>query len=548
MSRTRNVRPMLALAGLMALMAASPASPQQPGAVQAVQQLLLQRIQPGAPLAQYLEFLRNDFVILDADSDGEISQRDIDLHTVMEGVQARTQAIQASMRYDLDGDGFVTEDEIRRCMTYDLRGQIGLAATNKLNKPPNSAVAATTDAVGKQIDLMVRNIMALDADKDGKVSLAEGAKFGASGNQGRGANGQAARARQLLTIDGASKGTLALAEYQAEGEALFRQIDTDKDSVVSQQELMDYRTRAERVGCEMPAASEKAKVVLLSSYQTEALSSVALGSQDSVVHAGRIVVEPGNEPIYVVIASYSPTIWQFSGAVERVERVMMESTGTGPNRSDANQRSLVGATGIAREKISFFSKSRCLSYFSEAPSSASLQTVAAVRSGTGKTPEMVAAKYSVAGFKVPSGEIESVRDQSQGALIIEKTQGTLKVIGNMSGIIVQAGPSRAKDEMYRFSPGGVVEIDSKTVVSSVPAISYEVLPQQAGLVQLLASGALKQNSLGEYIVREKIRFPAGLAGAHSVTFLVMNGTPYPDGDPGHSCVIMEETGQKKGCR
>jgi hypothetical protein len=88
------------------------------------------------------------------------------------------------------------------------------------------------------------------------------------------------------------------------------------------------------------------------------------------------------------------------------------------------------------------------------------------------------------------------------------------------------------------------------VVSSVPAARYEVLPQQAGLVQLLASGALKQNSLGEYIVREKIRFPAGLHGAHSVTILVIKGVPYPDGDPGHSCVIVEETGEKKGggCR
>ena len=104
--------------------------------------------------------------------------------------------------------------------------------------------------------------------------------------------------------------------------------------------------------------------------------------------------------------------------------------------------------------------------------------------------------------------------------------------------------------MYRFSPGGVTEIDPKTVVGSVPAASYEVLPQQAGLVQLLASGDLKQNSVGEYIVRQKIRFPAGLYGAHSVTFLVMKGTPYPDGDPGHSCVIVEESGEKKGagCR
>ena len=221
-----------------------------------------------------------------------------------------------------------------------------------------------------------------------------------------GASGQAARARQLLTIDAASKGTLTLAEYQAVGEALFRQIDTDKDGMVSQQELMDFRTRAERAGCEMPAASDKARVVVLSSYETEALSSVTLGSQDNVVHAGRVVVEPGNEPIYVVIASYSPTIWQFSGAVERVERLVMASARTGPNSGDPNQRSLVGATGIAQDKVSFFSKSNCLTYFSETPSSASLQTVAAIRSGTGKTPETVAAKYSVAVFKVPSGGID----------------------------------------------------------------------------------------------------------------------------------------------
>jgi len=39
-------------------------------------------------------------------------------------------------------------------------------------------------------------------------------------------------------------------------------------------------------------------------YQTEALSSVTLGSQDAVVHAGRVVVEPGPEPLYIVISTY----------------------------------------------------------------------------------------------------------------------------------------------------------------------------------------------------------------------------------------------------
>jgi hypothetical protein len=117
---------------------------------------------------------------------------------------------------------------------------------------------------------------------------------------------------------------------------LFRQIDTDKDGVVSPQEVTDFHTRAERVGCEMPAASEKAKVVMLSSYDTEALSSVTLGSQDNVIHAGRVVVEPGSEPLYVVIATYSPTVWQFSGAVERVERLVMTSSRSDPNGGEPN--------------------------------------------------------------------------------------------------------------------------------------------------------------------------------------------------------------------
>jgi hypothetical protein len=211
---------------------------------------------------------------------------------------------------------------------------------------------------------------------------------------------------------------------------------------------------------------------------------------------------------------------------------------------------LAGATGVAVERVSFFSRPNCLNYFYETPTSASLQTVAAVRNAVGKAPETVAAKYSVSSFKVPSGEIEARNEKSPRGLIIQKTEGTLNVIGDASGLIIHAGPSRAKDEMYRFWPGGMTEIDPKTVVGSAPAARYEVLPAQAGLVQLLSSGALTQNSVDEYIVRQKIRFPAGLTGAHAVTFLIMKETPYPDGNPGHSCVIIEESGAKKGanCR
>jgi hypothetical protein len=395
--------------------------------------------------------------------------------------------------------------------------------------------------------------------------------------------GQPARTRQALTLGTNSNGEVTLADYQGAGEALFRKIDSDNDGTISQQELADYRQRpdspdaavrnsaaeaaqkrlseqaeivrkkqadaeAARAACDMPAASEKAKIIVFSAYRTDALSSVTLGSQDSVVHAGRVVVEPGPEPLYIVISTYSAVIWQFSGATERIERVVMSSSLTAPGGGNAQQPSLVGATGVAPERISFFSRSNCLGYFYDSPSSSSLQTLAAVRNAAGKEPEVVAAKYAVSSFAAPSGKIESLQDRQQP--LSQKNQEPLNIIGNGSNVIIQIGPGRVRDEMYRSFPGGVTDIDPKTVVASAPAAAYEVLPSQAGLAQLFTAGAVTRNSAGEYIVRRKIRFPPGLAGGHSVTFLIMKGTPYPDGDPAHSCVIVEDTGASKGaaCR
>src|SRR5204862_4075429 len=115
--------------------------------------------------------------------------------------------------------------------------------------------------------------------------------------------------RQALTLDVDAKGAITLTDYQAAGEAMFRKIDADNDGKISQQELAEFRRReteaAARVGCEMPKPSNQASVILLGAYQTEALSSVWIGTQDAVVHAGRVVVEPGDDPLYVVIPTYA---------------------------------------------------------------------------------------------------------------------------------------------------------------------------------------------------------------------------------------------------
>jgi Ca2+-binding EF-hand superfamily protein len=565
-----RVRAVLLLAMLLggsnAALSQQPAP--QPPAIAPGLQLLLSRIKPGQTLDRYLENLRIDFFRIDADADGRLTQRDVDHHEMMRVIQERANAMLVVMRYDLDGDGAVTEDEIRRAMKYDLRSELAQAAVNLTGKPP----APTAEALAKQIESNVRSIMALDSDNDGKVVSSDAPKLFQRTPRSAAVSqyGESGRARQALTLDTSSKGEVTLADYQGAGEALFRKIDADNDGTISQQELADYGLRpdspdaavrnaaaeaaqkrlneqadavrkkqeeaeAVRTACAMPAPSEKAKVVLLSASRTDALSSVTLGSQDVVVHAGRVVVERGREPLYLVIPTSSATIWQFSGAIERIERVVMTSSEVVPKTGNAQQTNapqppLAGATGIAAERISFFARRDCLRNFSEIPSSSSIEAIAAIRNAIGKEPDAVAFKHYVSSFAVPSGKIDMPGDELQQPLIMQK----------------QFGSGRARDEMYKFFRGGVIDIDPKTVVASAPAAAYEVLPAQAGLAQLLTAGAVTRNVAGEYVVRQKIRFPPGLFGAHAVVFLVMKGTPYPDGDPAHSCVVMEETGERKG--
>jgi Ca2+-binding EF-hand superfamily protein len=556
---------MMLLGGSNAALSQQPAPSRPAVIIPPATQFFLSRIYPGLTSDRHLEDLRSDFLQIDADADGSLTQRDVDLHTQMETVQVRTFGLHFVMRFDLDGDGAVTVDEIRKAMRYDRRFQPAVPGAPR----PEKVIEDT-----------VRSIMALDTDTDGKVTVSEASKYSEPGLLRLGLGPQSERTREALTLVSGSNGEVTLADYQTAGAALFRKIDSDNDGAISPQELTDYRQRpdtpegaariaaaelvqkrqreqdeavrkkqqeaeAARAGCAMPAPSPKAKVVLLSSYQTEGLSSVAIGSaamgsQDVVVHAGRINVEPGDEPLYVIISTYAAMVWQFSGAVDRVERLAMSSLMTGPNSGDEKQPPLVGATGLSRDKISFFARSNCFGYFSEIPSSESVQAVAAVREATGQEPFKVFTASSVLGFSIPSGKVETLADPQPKLVIIEDNLGTLRIEGNSADFIVRAGPSRARDDLYYFWPGGLVEIDPKSVVASLPVQTYEVFPQQAGLVQLLESGALKQNRAGEYIVQKKTRFPAGLAGAHSVKFLVLRGVPVPDGDPGHSCVTVED--------
>ena len=91
----------------------------------------------------------------------------------------------------------------------------------------------------------------------------------------------------------------------------------------------------------------------------------------------------------------------------------------------------------------------------------------------------------------------------------------------------------------------VVAVDPTRVVAEAKASGFEVLPQWAGIQQLLASGQLEQVGAGTYrIVKPIAHYPAGLYGALSVRFILAPGVPEPAGNAGHSCFLPNEDGAR----
>lgn len=524
-------------------------------------QVLAQRVFGGFTLEQHLKYWQNEFRQADADANGVVDAADVALHAKVGGANMRLGRLALIMRADLDGDGTVTEDEMRVFVRYGARLY-----------PPSQNPE-------QMIETEMRNFKAMDKDGDGRVTYAELMNSTVTDPMYGSQIAQfTSQAQTLLKLAPQGKSSVTLADIEPAVEALFHTVDTDSDGKLSREEVQAYRMRpdqpegqarrtAERAmrqreraqrqaeadrareiaeknaACAMPKASDSAKVVLFSAYEAEALSNVTLGFQDVAVGVGNITIEPGPEPIYLVVTAFRPTIWRFYGALERIERVVMTATMTGPNRGQPQDKPLAGLTGVPAEKVTFLGKSNCLGYFNETPSTQASAAAAAVKREAGKDVAVMAARYSMADAMLPSGRVQSMKESNQGKLIIVKRSGTLRIEGDSSGVIVQTGRNNLEGDLQLYHPGGVVEFDPKRVVASVAVERYGVLPQEAGLLQLLKSGALVQNRDGDYLIKQKIRFPAELQGAHSVKFLLLRGVPMPDGDPNHCEVISEETGE-----
>lgn len=428
---------------------------------------------------------------------------------------------------------------------------------------------------------LLAQLLPLDLDGDGTIAAEEVAQV----LQNSAPKERARLGVMVLEADGNGDGSVTFAEMVANAEAKLRGrpprqggihgvdpllFDRNGDGSVTVQEVVDWvanppaadpisgnpferlQQREER-SCELPPPDGDAEIVLVSAYNGAGLSSVSVAGQDDSTTTAWLTVEPGPRPLYVFATASDNMIWQIEGAVERIRQFVAQPTRDrdGPG---------VGVTGLDPTQVSFAEAHACAQAFSDPASDRALAAKARLAVALGQPVDRVLAVYELGRLALPSGtagtetttadETGGDEAKSSPTLVINgrsyvMTENGLKPV---SEIVASDVPEGVDPDLWHdfglYHPLGVLQIEASEVVAPGEVSAYEVLPQEAGLIQLMQAGLLRRIAGGAYLIEKPIpRFPASLAGGHSVRFILGRGVPMPAGDPGHSGVRSQETGE-----
>ena len=150
--------------------------------------------------------------------------------------------------------------------------------------------------------------------------------------------------------------------------------------------------------------------MLFASYTSDALSSSAVGDQETETGLIDVHIEPGSRPLYLVLTSGTSIIWRVDGAVSRIASLVV-SSGRGakakslmgdptialpsmaPLIPPQNQTgSLSGVVGIARRRVCI-TNTDCPRAFSGVTGLEPSASIEAIRLTTGRSPDVVYAGY-----------------------------------------------------------------------------------------------------------------------------------------------------------
>lgn len=440
-------------------------------------------------------------------SNGELTREAISVHDAMQAARQRANALGRILAFDLDGDMEISAAEVERQIPYLNPGQ----------------------------SLALQTVLATaDRDRDGTLSLTE-LWQNAMSREAR-MRPDRKRMEELLQFDTNHDGKVTPDEIALTVDKIAaNELSPD---VIPPKSLRRVPGRL----CEFPEPSAEAQILLVGGYEGYAVSNMAMSGLDTETSAAVIHIETGDAPLYILATAFDPIVWKVTGDTDRVERFVAPGTARG-----------VGVAGLGREVVHFEPGRGCLpKYFKDSDSGDAIAAKGLVSSKLKRNVDHVFGAYKLGEIHLPSGKhlgITRGNAKANGLTIIKNnrrylvTDDGVQVLDSPETRQVGSLEKKLQNLLLRHYRGGILEFAEGEVLASHQAEPYDVLPQQAGLLQLARQGALSQTPDGYFKIDKPIpRFPAGLNGGHSVRFILSTGVPMPGGSPGHSTVVREEDG------
>lgn len=454
---------------------------------------------------------------MDANGDGALTEKEIvDALEYRQSGQAEVD--QAFERLDQDRDGLIAISSVPSGSGQQAKA-LAEADSNRDGSLSRSELLAAIAKARPARERPSFNFAEWDIDGDGMAWPAELAaryhpdRFGTKQNVER-----SRRFDRLFVLDADGNGTLSESELSSAFLSQFARVDRNGDGGISEDEsrrgasiVSIARSIVDLPICNVALPSPDADVLAVFSREGQLASYVSVGGQDRETSIVDLRVEPGEKPLFVLLLSKEPVIWDFQGDTQRIAQTLVFS-----EAHDKSGYPLAGVMGLSRTKIAF-SHNDCLPVN---------------RLGT----------Y---GFDIAS-QVENQLGAMTG-LAVRAVADNPAIIGLPSlsskrfDIGVSAPEGFDPDQWWAGTdtrPRGIADPDPAAIVAATRVERYDILPGDFGIAGLIHEGILTptRNDNEFRLMKPLRRFPGGLTSGLGISFVLGKGMSRPDGELGRGCL------------
>ena len=263
------------------------------------------------------------------------------------------------------------------------------------------------------------------------------------------------------------------------------------------------------------------------------LTNLVIGSGDGPTSVVKLRVSPGEKPMTLYLAAASSVVWDITGVLARIERVIV---------AGSDDRAAI--RGLPRDRIEFAQGLRCGLPGSQV---ARLRPQSWLRS-FGRTPDRVVYGERAYEVTLPEGIVDQNRRKDSIRIARLQPDGRERERVVQLDLYGRGPATKGERELSQFYLGGYREIDPAALTASAEVRIPQTFPAQAGLIQLEESGAIRAPAPDEvktwaeaftpelksrpatdyvkafgfdHVVTRPIELPAGLYGAMGQNFLLL---------------------------